>query len=190
MLHHTHRQASRLLLIAAKEGATDQQIVDALQQGLPHLTDPDPPFLAALQVVPVEDLCRTWPASRTCMLRRTSKKVKKIVDKMRLPAVVRLSWSFWFDPDNGSKEEKHQFFHEKIAFMTTWSSINRLDLCSCQISGSNAECEWLGKLLTLCPALTSLDLSGEGDYVHDEAVCILRNDIGPEGAEILANVLL
>ena len=34
------------------------------------------------------------------MLRRTSKKVKEAVDKMRLPAVVRLSRSFWGDVHN------------------------------------------------------------------------------------------
>ncbi len=39
-LHKTHRQASRLLLIAAREGATDEQIGLALWPGLPHLTDP------------------------------------------------------------------------------------------------------------------------------------------------------
>jgi hypothetical protein len=39
-LHKTHRQASPLLLIAAREGATDEQICLALWPGLPHLTDP------------------------------------------------------------------------------------------------------------------------------------------------------
>ncbi len=35
------------------------------------------------------------------MLRRTSKRVKEVVDKMRLPAVVRLTRSFWNDAHNG-----------------------------------------------------------------------------------------
>ena len=39
-LHHTHREATRLFLMAASQGATDAQIVDALRQKLPHLTDP------------------------------------------------------------------------------------------------------------------------------------------------------
>ena len=39
-LHHTHRDATRLFLMAASHGATDAQIADALRQGLPHLTDP------------------------------------------------------------------------------------------------------------------------------------------------------
>jgi hypothetical protein len=50
---------------------------------------PDAPFVAALEVVPAEDWYRTWPAERTIMLRRTSKRVRKAVDKMRPPVVVR-----------------------------------------------------------------------------------------------------
>jgi hypothetical protein len=46
-------------------------------------------FAAALGAVPAEDWCRTWGAGRTIMLRRTSKRVKEVVDKMRLPAVVQ-----------------------------------------------------------------------------------------------------
>ena len=39
-LHHSHREAMRLFLMAVREGATDAQIAHALRQGLPHLTDP------------------------------------------------------------------------------------------------------------------------------------------------------
>ncbi len=35
-LHHSHREATRLFLMAVREGATDAQIADALRQGLPH----------------------------------------------------------------------------------------------------------------------------------------------------------
>ena len=58
-------------------------------------------FAAALEAIPSDDWCRTWAAGRTIMLRSTSKKVKEVVDKMRLPAVVRLSRSFWDDTRNG-----------------------------------------------------------------------------------------
>jgi hypothetical protein len=40
LLHKTHSLASRVVLIAAREGVTDEQICDALLQGLPLLTDP------------------------------------------------------------------------------------------------------------------------------------------------------
>jgi len=39
-LLHTKREATRLLMMAARQGATDAQIANALRQGLPHLTDP------------------------------------------------------------------------------------------------------------------------------------------------------
>ena len=40
-LHHTHREATLLFAMAARRGATDSQIADALRQGLPHLSGPD-----------------------------------------------------------------------------------------------------------------------------------------------------
>jgi len=42
---------------------------------------------AALEAIPADDWCRTWAAGRTIMLIRTSKRVIKVADKMRLPAV-------------------------------------------------------------------------------------------------------
>jgi len=38
-LHLTHRKATLLFAMAARQGATDAQMADALQKGLPHLTD-------------------------------------------------------------------------------------------------------------------------------------------------------
>ncbi len=59
-------------------------------------------FAAALEAVPADDWCRTWAAGMTITLRRTSKRVKEVVDKMHLPAVVRLSRSFWDDTLKGT----------------------------------------------------------------------------------------
>ena len=56
---------------------------------------PDPPLITALEAVPTEDWCRTWPAERTIMLRMTSKRVRKAVNKMHPPAVVCLCRKFW-----------------------------------------------------------------------------------------------
>jgi hypothetical protein len=164
-LHLTHREATRLFLMAASQGATDAQIADALRQGVPHLTDPASlqdqsfgkqpegigihaeqgkkdyeqkkrtrtnsqatqtgplllaadAFAAALEAIPAEDWCRTWAAGRTIMLRRTSKKVKEVVDKMRLPAVVRLSRRFWDDARNGTAKAKHQLVLRQLPLMT------------------------------------------------------------------------
>ncbi len=163
-LHHTHREATRLFVMEASQGATDAQISNTLRQGLPHLTDPASlrdqsfgkqpqgigihaeqgkkdyeqekrtrttsqatqtqplllaadAFAAALGAVPAEDWCRTWAAGRTIMLRRTSKRVKEVVDKMRLPAVVRLNRSFWDDARNGWKGPKLHFVLRQLAAM-------------------------------------------------------------------------
>jgi hypothetical protein len=51
-------------------------------------------FPAALESIPADDWGRTWAAARTIMLRRTSKRVKQQVDKMRLSVIVHLSNSF------------------------------------------------------------------------------------------------
>jgi hypothetical protein len=45
-------------------------------------------FVAALEAIPAEDWSRTWAAARTIMLRRTSNKVKEVVETLLLPAVV------------------------------------------------------------------------------------------------------
>jgi hypothetical protein len=249
-LHHSHREATRLFLMAASQGATDAQIADALRQGLPHLTEPaslqdqsfgkqpqgigiqaeqgktdyeqkkktrttsqatqtqpllpaaDAPFAAALEAIPAEDWCRTWAAGRTIMLRRTSKRVKEIVDKMRLPAVVRLSESFWDDARNGTYAEKLQFVLWQLAAMTGWCRISTLELPCCDMREQDAE--RLAEVLAQCPALAHLDLGynynfGAGgaerlagalgqcrELVH---LNLWNNHLGPAGTETLAGVL-
>ena len=62
-------------------------------------------FAAALEAIPAEDWCRTWAAGRTIMLRRTSKRVEKVVDKMRL---------------------KLQFVMRQLTLMTAWCRMRTL----------------------------------------------------------------
>ena len=119
-------------------------------------------FVAALGAVPAEDWCRTWAAGRTIMLRRTSKRVKEVVDKMRLPAVVRLSRSFWDDARNGTGEAKLEFVLRQLAAMTAWCQITALELPKCAMKGQDAE--RLAGVLAQCPALAHLDLSGNSDF--------------------------
>jgi hypothetical protein len=45
-----------------------------------------------LSIVPSEDLSRTWAENRTIMLKRTSKKIKDIIDKKYLPTVIYLKY--------------------------------------------------------------------------------------------------
>jgi hypothetical protein len=138
-LHHTHKEATSLFLMAAKLGFTDAQIADVLRKGLPKLNENDDAFTAALEAVPADDWCRTWAAGRTIMLRRTSKRVKDVVDMMRLPAVVRLSRSFWDDARNGTTAEKLQIVTRQLPLMTTWCRISTLELPECERNGQDAE---------------------------------------------------
>jgi Ran GTPase-activating protein (RanGAP) involved in mRNA processing and transport len=164
-------------------------------------------FVAALGAVPAEDWCRTWPADRTIMLRRTSKRVKEVVDKMRLPAVVRLSRSFWDDARNGTEQAKLQFVLRQLAAMTAQSPHSRclittLEMPYCDMKGQDAE--RLAGVLAQCPALAHLDLSlnynfGAGGAERLAGVLgqcpaladlnLNRNYIGAGGAEMLAGVL-
>jgi hypothetical protein len=131
-------------------------------------------FAAALGAVPAEDWCRTWAACRTIMLRRTSKRVKEAVDKMRLPAVVRLSRSFWYDARNGTNRAKLEFVLRELAAMTRRCHITSLELPEWDMGGQDAE--RLAGVLAQCPALAHLALSGNSDF-------------GAGGGERLAGVL-
>jgi hypothetical protein len=248
-LHHSHREATRLFLLAVREGATDAQIAHALRQGLPHLTDPaslqdrraagkepegtgtsekgEQPaaqtkrtrttsqapttqtallatdgFAAALGALPPDDWSRTWAAGRTNMLRRTSKRVREVVDKMRLPAVVCLSRSFWDDARNGTEKDKRQFVLRQLTFMSARCRITTLKLGGCALTGPQAE--WLaGGVLAQCRELVHLDLSCNciGDAGTKSLAGVLaqcaalahlvlnENQIGHAGAESLAGAL-
>jgi Leucine-rich repeat (LRR) protein len=131
-------------------------------------------FAAALEAVPAEDWCRTWAAGRTIMLRRTSKRVKEVVDKMRLPAGVRLSRSFWDDARNGTEKAKLEFVFRQLAAMLARCLITTLELPKCEMKGQDAA--RLAEVLAQCPALAHFDLSGNSDF-------------GAAGAERLAGVL-
>jgi Ran GTPase-activating protein (RanGAP) involved in mRNA processing and transport len=113
-------------------------------------------------------------AGRTIILRRTSKRVKEAVDKMRLPAVIRFSRSFSSRRSrNGTATEKLQFVMRQLTVATTRCRITTLELPDCDMKGQDTE--RLAEVLTQCPSLAHLDLS--------------VNVIGTSGAERLAGVL-
>ena len=108
------------------------------------------------------------------MLRMTSKTVKEVVDKMRLPTVVRLSLSFWGDARNGTAAEKLQVVMRQLTALTAQCRISTLELPRCEMKGQDAE-RFAG-VLAQCPALAHLDLSGKSGF-------------GAAGAETLAGML-
>jgi hypothetical protein len=101
---HTHRRSMSLKEI--KQPAAQKKRTRTTRQA----TQTQPAllaagaFAAALEAITGEDWCRAWAAGRKMMLRRTSKRLKEIVDKIRLPAVVRWRRTFWDDSRDGTDE--------------------------------------------------------------------------------------
>ena len=77
---------------------------------------------------------------------------------MRLPAVVRLSRSFWDDARNGTREAKLEFIMRQLAALTARCLVTTLELPKCEMEGPDAE--RLAGLLEQCPALVHLDNTG------------------------------
>ena len=228
----THREATLLFAMAARRGATDSQIADALRQGLPHISGPDylhdkragqqseekkvkhkgkkkrktgaqpqlPCLAAALGAIPAEDWWRTWPADRTIMLRMTSKLVKSAADKLRPPAIVRVSRAF-LDNVVCCKRERLLHILTELEKMTSRCRITMLDLKNCGMSGQDAG--RLPGVLSQCPALSTLALvyNQIGDQGARNAgvlpqqcaalshLALDGNQIGEYGARMLAGVL-
>ena len=125
------------------------------------------------------------------MLRSTSKRFKDVVDKMRLPAVVRLSRSWnWAE-----REAKLDFVVMQLAAMTVWCRPSRLELRCLGMQGQYAQ--KLAGLLGPCRELVHLDLSWNGFQscskgVSGEQQWLLLNSWSRHGAHplLLCNMLL
>lgn len=130
-------------------------------------------FTEVLEKVPVEDWYRNWPASRTIMLSKTSKKIKNIINKMRIPAHVQWNWKFFNDSHNVT-EEKLNFIMIQLNKMTSLYlyKITTLVLKRCDIQ---INIDQLIKVLEQCPMLQKLNLKG--------------NNITAEGVSKITKVL-
>ena len=136
--------------------------------GCAPLTQPG--LFAALKAIPAEDWGRNWAASRTMMMRRTSKTVQEAVDKLRLPAVVCVRTC-------GSVHWEPQFICCQLASLTALVSITTLDLQDFLYYKIKTPrlYFWLAEVLARCPALERLNLRS--------------NMIGDCGTERLAGAL-
>ena len=136
------------------------------------------------------------------MLRMTSKRVKEVVDKMRLPCVVALRRSFWFDdPRRDTAPQRMKRVLAQLATMPARCHITTLVMSSCSMRGHEEEI--LAGILAQCPELVHLDLSenffgadGSGRLAGVLAQCpalahlnLMGNQFGAAGAERLAGVL-
>jgi Ran GTPase-activating protein (RanGAP) involved in mRNA processing and transport len=126
-------------------------------------------FAVALETVPAEDWCRTWPADRTIMLSKTSKKIKNIIVNMCLPVDVRISFTFW---NKSTIENKLDFIMKRLKIMTSLNNITTLVLKCCNIQ---IILNQFIKVLEHCPMLKKLNLK--------------RNNINAEGAAMIVKAL-
>jgi hypothetical protein len=132
-------------------------------------------FAAVLSAVPDDDWIRTWAASKTIMLSMTSKGIKELLGKMRLPVDVYFSRSFWNNNRNGNSraDEKIQLVTRHLNVLVTKWNINSFEL-------------------TKCIFLSTQELLGVVAHFHSSAltrIVLNLNKIDEEGAEILAGVL-
>jgi Ran GTPase-activating protein (RanGAP) involved in mRNA processing and transport len=143
-------------------------------------------LLLLLSVIPADDWYRNWPASRTLMLRRTSKEVKKAMDRIRPSVNIRFI--------------KH--FRELSPDCYSIYRIKKIELLACSMSGENKN--MLIRLLGQCPELVHLKIVANynfGSVVTKSIIQVLSqcpklehlnlsgNSIGDIGAESLAEVL-
>ena len=92
------------------------------------------------------------------MLRMTSKPVKNAVDKLRPPAIVRLSRTF-LDTVVCCKRERLLHILTELEKMTSRCRITILDLQKCGMSGQDAR--RLAGVLAQCSGLSQLYLDGQ-----------------------------
>ena len=63
-------------------------------------------FKEVLEIVPGTDWCNTWNASRTLILRQTSKEVRYLIYMIRPPIDVTVNMNYWKDISNGTANKK------------------------------------------------------------------------------------
>jgi hypothetical protein len=161
-------------------------------------------FTEALEKIPADDWYRNWPADRTIMLSKTSKKIKNIINKMRIPAHIQWNWKFFNDSHNGSTEVKVNFIMMQLNKMISLYlyKITTLILSCCNIQ---INIEQLVKVIEQCPMLQKLIL--KDNNITDEGVTKITkaleqynnqelnyldlsiNKIGDLGAEKVAELL-
>jgi Leucine-rich repeat (LRR) protein len=125
----------------------------------------------ALETVPAEDWCRSWPADRTIMLSKTSKKIKNIIDNMCLPVDVRINYRFWND-SRACIENKLDLMMMRLKIMTSLNNITTLVLKCCNIQ---IILHQFIEVLVQCSSLKKLNLK--------------RNNINAEGAVMIVKAL-
>jgi len=94
------------------------------------------------------------------MLRRSFKRVKEVVDKMRLPVVVRLSRSLLDDARNDTDKAKRQFVLRQLTRMGQCRELVHLNLRDNGIRAAGSKS--FARVLGQCALLAHLNLGCNG----------------------------
>jgi Ran GTPase-activating protein (RanGAP) involved in mRNA processing and transport len=89
-------------------------------------------LVTILEILPREDLCRTWPADRTIMLRLTSKKVNDAIDKIKPPTIISFNNSFW-NNSNNDIAKKQELMIIYLNGISTKNIIISLKICNIEL---------------------------------------------------------
>lgn len=114
-----------------------------------------------LQILPLMDSCKIFLKNIIIKIKMTSKKMKKVADKIKLPTAISINKKWFRSATNGTIAEKQNHIFNYIQSLT---NISDIILSNCQIVTFNTN-------ILCCQELVSLDLS--------------NNRIGPDGAKSL-----
>lgn len=90
-----------------------------------------------LEIIPSYDLCRSWSADRTIMLRLTSKKVNDAIDKIKPPTIISFNNSFW-NNSNNDKAKKYELMIKYLSEISTKNIIISLKIYNIELFYENA----------------------------------------------------
>jgi len=160
-------------------------------------------FVNILEILPREDLCRTWPADRTIMLRMTSKRVNDAIDKIKPPTIISFNHSWW----NNYKfkiAKKQELMIIYLSEISTKNIIVSLKICNIELFYENAP--WIISLVTAINNVSTITniiianckigirgvtafSSFFNNFKELTHLNICHNNIGPDGTKILAKAL-
>ena len=102
-----------------------------------------------LEIIPSYDLCRSWSADRTIMLRLTSKKVNDAIDKIKPPTIISFNNSFW-NNSNNDIAKKYELMIKYLSEISTKNIIISLKICNIELFYENAYTIGMRSLGIIC----------------------------------------
>jgi Ran GTPase-activating protein (RanGAP) involved in mRNA processing and transport len=116
-------------------------------------------LLSIIASLPAEDLARCIPPYIFDKVRQASKAADAAVDEKQLPREFRVN-KVWWAASRDPQLDKENFILDKLLKKAQQTSIGSIIVPDCLKSRSRNEAKKLATVLSHCPVLTWLDLSG------------------------------